>query len=55
MTEFRKKAKENLTDIRQGALFSSQDGLKDYMRLSISFYDESKLEEGIIRLSQCMK
>lgn len=55
MAELRKKAKENFVDIRQGALFSSQDGLKEYMRLSISFYDESKLEEGIIRLSQCVK
>jgi 2-aminoadipate transaminase len=55
MTELRKKAKENLVDIRQGALFSSQDGLKEYMRLSISYYEESKLEEGILRLKKSLK
>jgi 2-aminoadipate transaminase len=52
-TELRKKAKENLTDIRQGALFSSQDGLKEYMRLCISYYGEDKLEEGVLRLKKC--
>lgn len=55
MTELRKKAKENLVDIRQGALFSSQNGMKDYMRLSISYYDESKIEEGILRLKKCFE
>jgi DNA-binding transcriptional MocR family regulator len=52
-TELRKKAKENLTDIRQGALFSSQNGLKEYMRLCISYYAEDKLEEGVLRLKKC--
>ncbi len=55
MTELRKKAKENLVDIRQGALFSSQNGLKDYMRLSVSYYDENKLEKGILRLRKCFE
>ncbi|MFN3492249.1 MAG: PLP-dependent aminotransferase family protein, partial [Anaerolineales bacterium] len=48
----RKKAKNNFVDIRQGELFSSQYGLKDYMRLSISFYDENEIEEGILRLKK---
>lgn len=53
MVELRKKAKENLVDIRQGTLFSSQNKMNDFMRLSISYYDEHKLEEGILRLKKC--
>lgn len=55
MTKLRVKAKENFVDLRQGVLFSSRDGLKEYMRLSISFYDENKLEVGVLRLSECLK
>lgn len=51
MAELRKKASDHQVGLRQGLLFSSNDSLKDYMRLSISFYDESKLEEGIVRLA----
>lgn len=51
MGELRKKAGDHQVGLRQGALFSSNNSLKDYMRLSISFYDENKLEEGIVRLA----
>lgn len=53
MTELRKKAQAYQVGLRQGALFSSKNALKDYMRLSVSFYDEQQLEEGVRRLSQC--
>ena len=53
MAELRKKAGDHQVGLRQGLLFSSNDSLKDYMRLSISFYDENKLEEGILRLKKC--
>jgi DNA-binding transcriptional MocR family regulator len=54
MAELREKAKTHQVGLRQGALFSSNDSLKDYMRLSISFYEESQLEEGIVRLKKCL-
>jgi DNA-binding transcriptional MocR family regulator len=55
MAELREKAKTHQVGLRQGLLFSSNNSLKDYMRLSISFYDESQLEEGIIRLKKCFE
>jgi 2-aminoadipate transaminase len=49
-TDLRRKAQAFKVDIRQGALFSSQNGLKNYMRLCFVFHDENEIEEGIIRL-----
>lgn len=53
--ELRKKAQAYKTDVRPGILFSSQGGLNEYFRLSISYYDEGQIEEGILRLKQCFK
>ena len=50
--ELRKKAQAYQVGLRQGALFSSQNGLGDHMRLSISFYDMEEIEQGLIRLSR---
>lgn len=52
--ELRKKAGAHQVGLRQGALFSSQNGLKDHMRLSISYYDVADIEQGLLRLSQCV-
>jgi DNA-binding transcriptional MocR family regulator len=52
--ELRKKAQAYKVGLRQGALFSSRNALKDYMRLSISYYDMDDIEQGLIRLSQCI-
>lgn len=52
--ELRKKAQTHQVGLRQGALFSSQNELKDYMRLSISYYDVDDIEQGLKRLSQCI-
>jgi 2-aminoadipate transaminase len=52
--ELRKKAQAYEVGLRQGALFSSQNGLKDYMRLSISYYDVDDIEQGLARLSKCI-
>ncbi|SRR5258706_4379524 len=49
--ELRKKAQMHQVGLRQGALFSSQDGLHDHLRLSISFYGIEEIEQGLIRLS----
>lgn len=54
-TELRKKAQAAKVDIRQGALFSSQNGLKNYMRLCFVFHEENEIEEGIIRLKACFE
>lgn len=53
--ELRNKAADHHVGLRPGLLFSSNGGLKDYMRLSVSFYDEYQLEEGLQRLSGCFK
>lgn len=53
--ELRKKAQANKTDLRPGILFSSQNGLREHFRLSISYYEISRIEEGIVRLKQSLK
>ncbi|MCK6539026.1 MAG: PLP-dependent aminotransferase family protein [Anaerolineales bacterium] len=53
--ELRNKAKVVKVDIRHGALFSSQNGLKNYMRLCFVFHEEKEIEEGIVRLKGCME
>jgi len=47
---FRKKAKKHDVDFLPGVLFSSHDGLKNYIRLSFAFYSEHSLKEGAKRL-----
>ena len=53
-SELRKKAKTFKVDIRQGTLFSSQNGLKNHMRLCFVFHEEKAIEEGILRLRECL-
>lgn len=55
MAELREKAKTHQVGLRQGVLFSNNKNLNDYMRLSISFYDEGQLEEGVMRLARCIE
>jgi 2-aminoadipate transaminase len=50
----REKAREFNVGFRQGALFSSQGGMHDYIRLCYTFYGEEEIEEGIQRLRQCL-
>lgn len=50
----RKRAKENKIDLRPGILFSSRNELTDFLRLSVSYYDEDQIEEGILRLKNCL-
>jgi DNA-binding transcriptional MocR family regulator len=53
-TELRRKAHEFKVDLRQGDLFSSQRGMKDYLRLSFCFYGSEAIEEGVKRLGDCL-
>ena len=52
--ELRKKAPPFKVDFRPGALFSSNGGLKNYMRLCFVYYEADQIEEGIKRLKQCL-
>ncbi len=54
MQEVRRKAQSYQVGLRPGILFSSQNGLRDYMRLSVSFYEGRQIEEGIWRLKNCI-
>ena len=53
-SDLRRKAKDFKVDIRQGALFSSSNQLKDYMRLCFVYYEEDQIEAGIIRLKKSL-
>lgn len=55
MQDLRKKAQAFQVGLRPGILFSSRNGLRDYMRLSISHYDENGIQEGILRLRNCLQ
>src|SRR5258706_2449106 len=48
--EIRQKAQAFKVDFRQGALFSSTGGSRNYVRLCFAHYDEAHIEEGILRL-----
>lgn len=53
--EIRKQAKSYNVGIRQGALFSCENGLRNYVRLCFAYYDEAQIEEGILRLRKCFE
>jgi 2-aminoadipate transaminase len=53
--ELRQQAKAFKVDFRQGSLFSSIGGSQNYMRLCFAHYDEEHIEEGILRLKECLK
>jgi 2-aminoadipate transaminase len=53
--ELRRHAQSYKVDFRPGTLFSSRDGLKNRMRLCFVHYGEEKIEEGILRLKQCLE
>ncbi len=50
----RSKVKEFDVDYRPGALFSSENGMKDYVRLSFAVYGAQEIDEGVKRLSDCL-
>ena len=52
--ELRKQASKYNVDFRQGALFSSSGGLKNYMRLCFVMYEADQIEDGVKRLRQCL-
>jgi 2-aminoadipate transaminase len=52
--ELRSKARECQVDFRPGALFSSREGLSDYVRLAFCYYGPGEIEEGVKRLGDCL-
>jgi DNA-binding transcriptional MocR family regulator len=50
----RPRAQSLQTDFRPGTLFSSRAGLREHMRLSISFYDGNDIDRGLQRLGQAL-
>jgi len=46
---------KNKVDFRPGVRFSSRDGLRDFIRLSFVFYEREEIEEGIMRLKNCLE
>ena len=52
--KLRENAREFNVGFREGALFSSQGGMRDYIRMCFAFYGEEKIDEGIQRLRQCL-
>jgi DNA-binding transcriptional MocR family regulator len=53
--ELQQKAFENKVIFRPGVRFSSRGGLRDFIRLSFVFYEPEEIEEGIVRLKQCLE
>jgi len=53
--KLRERAKTFKVDFRQGALFSSIGGSQNYMRLCFAHYDEAHIQEGILRLKECLE
>lgn len=53
--ELRKQAQAFKVDFRQGTLFSCTGDSKNYIRLCFAHYDEGHIEEGLLRLKQCLK
>ena len=53
--ELRKNVQSFKVDFRPGTLFSSKGRSKNYVRLCFVHYEEDQLEEGIMRLRQCLE
>ncbi len=53
-SQLQQKAQAFQVGFRPGLRFSSQGGLREYLRLGISFYDEDRIRQGLQRLKQCL-
>jgi DNA-binding transcriptional MocR family regulator len=50
----RRNASMFKVDFRPGALFSSRNGMQNYIRLCFVHYEENEIQEGILRLKECL-
>jgi len=53
--QMRKLIRQKSVDFRPGSLFSSQKGLNDYIRLSISYHEPEQIEEGIQLIAKSIR
>ncbi|MFN8425370.1 MAG: PLP-dependent aminotransferase family protein [Anaerolineales bacterium] len=53
-SELRTHAPAFKVDFRPGALFSSNGGMKNFMRLCFVMYEAEKIEEGVKRIAACL-
>jgi len=53
--QLQQKALDFKVGFRLGIQFSSQEGMRDHIRLCYAFYDEEKIKEGIRRLRQSLE
>ena len=54
-TELRRKASEYQTGFQPGKNFSSNGGLRNYMRLSFAHYGEADIQDGVARLGRLVR
>jgi 2-aminoadipate transaminase len=52
--ELRKNAPVFNVDFRPGTLFSSRNGMQNHIRLCFVHYEEKDIQEGILRLKECL-
>ena len=52
--ELRQQAKPFKVDFRQGTLFSTAGASQNCARLCFAYYDEEYIEQGILRLKDCL-
>ena len=52
--ELRQRAKSMQIDMRPGNLFSVTGGLQNFVRLCFAHYDEAQIEQGVLRLRDCL-
>jgi len=53
--KIRELARKRKVDFRHGSLFSSREGLQEYLRLSFSYYDTDQIETGVRRIAESVK
>ena len=53
--EMRSKVKQYAVDYRPGKLFSSRDGLNEYLRISFAVHGPEQIGQGIERLGKCLE
>ena len=54
-SELRARTPAFKVDFRPGIKFSSQNQLRDYIRMGFAFYEPAKIREGIMRFANCLK
>lgn len=54
-SSLRRRAKKYGIDFRPGELFSSQQGMKEHLRLAYCYYNPCEIEKGVLKLAECLR